>query len=322
MARRGSAALLSRAAGQPAGPRCRDALGRANSSAVVARSAMRPAYITATRSQVCATTPRSWVTSRMLMANSRRRSSSSLRIWSWMVTSSAVVGSSAMSRLGSAGKGHGDHHPLPHAAGEFMRPGVHPPCRRGHADAAPDRRMVSARTCLRGEVVMAADRLVDLIADPHRRVERGHRILEHHGDARAADLSDSAVAELRQVGALEDDRAALDAGRRAAEQANDRAAGDRLAATALADQAEDLAAADIERDAVDGAQLAIAVAENGHQIGDGAEGFPSPSALRPQQTVEPIADQGEGDSGIDDGKAGKGRDPPIIEDEVAARRRS
>ena len=52
-----------------------------------------------------------------------------------------------------------------------------------------------------------------------------------------------------------------------------RAAGDRLAAAALADQAEDFAAADIELDAVDGAQLAIAVAEDGHQIGDGKKAF-------------------------------------------------
>ena len=39
------------------------------------------------------------------------------RIWAWMVTSSAVVGSSQMSRAGSPGSAHGDHHPLAHAAG-------------------------------------------------------------------------------------------------------------------------------------------------------------------------------------------------------------
>ena len=62
---------------------------------------MRPAYITAIRSQVAATTPRSWVTSTTLIASSSRRSRISFRIWSWIVTSSAVVGSSARSSFGS-----------------------------------------------------------------------------------------------------------------------------------------------------------------------------------------------------------------------------
>ena len=54
-------------------------------------------------------------------------------------------------QLGPAGKGHGDHHPLPHAAGEFMRPGVHPPCRRGHADPLQAGGWSSARTCCRSK---------------------------------------------------------------------------------------------------------------------------------------------------------------------------
>src|SRR5947208_3613876 len=61
---------------------------------------MRPAYITAMRSHVAATTPRSWVTNTALILNLSRRSRMSLRIWSWMVTSSAVVGSSASSSFG------------------------------------------------------------------------------------------------------------------------------------------------------------------------------------------------------------------------------
>ena len=43
------------------------------------------------------------------------------RIWAWIVTSRAVVGSSAISRSGVAGQGHGDHHPLAHAAAQLMR---------------------------------------------------------------------------------------------------------------------------------------------------------------------------------------------------------
>ena len=45
----------------------------------------------------------------------------SSRIWAWMVTSSAVVGSSAISRAGWAGERHRDHDPLAHAAVELVR---------------------------------------------------------------------------------------------------------------------------------------------------------------------------------------------------------
>jgi hypothetical protein len=40
-----------------------------------------------------------------------------------MVTSSAVVGSSAISSFGLAGERHGDHHALAHAARELVRIG-------------------------------------------------------------------------------------------------------------------------------------------------------------------------------------------------------
>ena len=43
------------------------------------------------------------------------------RICAWMVTSSAVVGSSAISSCGLAGQRHGDHDALAHAAGELVR---------------------------------------------------------------------------------------------------------------------------------------------------------------------------------------------------------
>ena len=45
----------------------------------------------------------------------------SARICAWIVTSSAVVGSSAIRRRGPAGHRHGDHHALAHAAGELVR---------------------------------------------------------------------------------------------------------------------------------------------------------------------------------------------------------
>ena len=75
--------------------------GEAKSSSAVPVSTSVPAYITCTRSHVPATTPRSCVmrtsaVSRSL-TSSRRRS----RICAWIVTSSAVVGSSAIRSFGS-----------------------------------------------------------------------------------------------------------------------------------------------------------------------------------------------------------------------------
>ncbi len=60
-----------------------------------------PAYMTTTRSHTSATTPRSGVMSTIALPSRRRSSASRSRICAWIVTSSAVVGSSAMSRSGS-----------------------------------------------------------------------------------------------------------------------------------------------------------------------------------------------------------------------------
>ena len=64
-------------------------------------STILPAYMTATRSARPAITPRSWVTRMTAMPSRCRRSSISSRICFWIVTSSAVVGSSAISSFGS-----------------------------------------------------------------------------------------------------------------------------------------------------------------------------------------------------------------------------
>ena len=60
-----------------------------------------PAYITMIRSAIPATTPRSWVIriSEACVCSFAARSASST--WAWMVTSSAVVGSSAIITSGS-----------------------------------------------------------------------------------------------------------------------------------------------------------------------------------------------------------------------------
>ncbi|EAU65581.1 conserved hypothetical protein [Stigmatella aurantiaca DW4/3-1] len=74
--------------------------GRAKRAFTGACSTTRPAYITTTASQLSATTPRSWVMSITAIPRSAWSRLSRSRICAWIVTSSAVVGSSAMSSCG------------------------------------------------------------------------------------------------------------------------------------------------------------------------------------------------------------------------------
>ena len=64
-------------------------------------STISPAYITATRCAIFATMPRSCVMSSSAMPRSACSFASRSRICAWIVTSSAVVGSSAISTSGS-----------------------------------------------------------------------------------------------------------------------------------------------------------------------------------------------------------------------------
>ena len=75
--------------------------GAANTSPVAPSSTILPAYITPTRSAWPATTPRSWVMSTTDAPVISFAFSRTSRICAWMVTSSAVVGSSARMTFGS-----------------------------------------------------------------------------------------------------------------------------------------------------------------------------------------------------------------------------
>ena len=81
--------------------------------------------------------PRSWVMMMIAVPNSRCRSRSRSRIWACTVTSSAVVGSSAISSSGSLMQSHRDHHALPHAAGQLVRVVVD--ARSGRSGCRPGR---------------------------------------------------------------------------------------------------------------------------------------------------------------------------------------
>ena len=85
---------------KPRSPSVYGCCGESNRAVTGAVSTIRPAYITATRSAVSATTPRSWVM-RINARPSRARSRKISRICACVVTSRAVVGSSAITRSGS-----------------------------------------------------------------------------------------------------------------------------------------------------------------------------------------------------------------------------
>src|SRR3546814_1127655 len=80
----------------------------------------------------------------------------------------------------------------------------------------------------------------DLLADRQRRVERGHRFLEHHADAGAADRAQVVFAKRGQVPPLETDRPcrAMDTG---GEQAGNGAGRHRFVAARFADDRKPLA---------------------------------------------------------------------------------
>ena len=89
-----------RAASRRAAPRCRDGVGRRKNSLTGALSTTSPPYITITRSATAATTPRLCVIRRTASPSRACRSASSASTCAWIVTSSAVVGSSAISTFG------------------------------------------------------------------------------------------------------------------------------------------------------------------------------------------------------------------------------
>ena len=81
----------------------------------------------------------------------------------------------------------GDHDPLAHAAGELVRVLVEAVVGLGNADEAEE--LDGAAPRLRAARPSACRRRTSVICRPmrHRRVQRGHRVLEDHRDGVAAD---------------------------------------------------------------------------------------------------------------------------------------
>ena len=160
--------------------------GCRNAGRTSAYSTTCPPYITATRCAVSATTPRSCVMRMTAMPISRCSSLSSSRICAWIVTSSAVVGSSAISMAGLHAS----------AIAIITRCRMPPDSWCGYsstrcaAAGMPTRSSISmarVRACGARQLLVEDQRLDDLLAARVDRIQRGHRLLEDHRDLLAAD---------------------------------------------------------------------------------------------------------------------------------------
>ena len=149
-----------------------------------------------------------------------------------------------------AGQRHRDHRALPHAARQLVRVFLGPLLRLGDLDEPQHLDGLVHRRGFR-QILVQPDRLADLGADRHDRVQRGHRLLEDHRDLVAADVAHLGFAERHEILAVDLDRAADDASRRVRHQAQQRQRGHRLAAAGLADDRQGFRAAHRERDVVD-----------------------------------------------------------------------
>ena len=144
---------------------CRDASGRANSVRTSVCSTISPAYMTATRSHISATTPRSWVIRMMAVPVSRWRRAhqvEDLGLDGHVERGRRLVGDE---QLGLAGERHRDHHALRHAARHLVRDRPRAGARVGDADhrACSSSARSARRLALHAAVEL--EDLADLVAD-------------------------------------------------------------------------------------------------------------------------------------------------------------
>ena len=221
--------------------------------------------------------------SMMAIPSSRCSWRMSSRIWVCVVTSRAVVGSSAMSRVG-----------WQDSAMAIMARWRRPPLSwfeswstRCSGEDTPTRRSISMVLRARlapVHVLMEHDRLGDLVAHRVHGTERGHRLLEDEGDLRPADGADLGAirgelgqihhrAALRHLGGGLSTEAdlAVDDPARTIHDPEDRAGGDALAAAAFPHDAEGGPWIEVEAHAVDRLHGAFVLHEVGLQIPDRQE---------------------------------------------------
>ena len=168
------------------------------------------------------------------------------------------------------GERHRDHHALALAAGHLVRIGVDAPGRIRDADEFQKLDGALAGGSL-AQAAMGGERQRELVADPVERIERGHRLLEDHGELRAAIVVELVGREADQLLAAVLHRALGPAVR--GEKAHDRHHGLALARSGFADDGDGLAGIDVEVDALHRMEDAVAGAEADVKVADGKNGF-------------------------------------------------
>ena len=144
-------------------------------------STISPPYMTATRSAMPATTPKSWVTRIIAMPNSARTSWMSWRI---CALDAHVEGRSRLvghDDLGFRGESKGQHDPLAHTAAQLVWVCPQLTSRAGDPDVAQE--IDGTLTCrCAAETPVRPEELFELGADPTGRVQGRDRVLEHVRD--------------------------------------------------------------------------------------------------------------------------------------------
>ncbi len=179
-----------------------------------------------------------------------------------------------------AGECHGDHDALAHAAGELV--GVLSDAFGGLWDSDVGHGLeCDVERVLGLDVLVEEDGLDDLVSDGVDGVERGHGLLEDHGDVVAADLSHLAVVEGEEIDgpfgrgrfALEPDVSAVELPRGPGDELERGHGGDGLSAAGLSDDGDGVSGVDGHADAVDGLDAGSASGLEGDgEILDAQEG--------------------------------------------------
>ena len=224
-------------------------------------------------------------------------------ICAWIVTSSAVVGSSAIRTSGL-------HDSAIAIIARWRIPpenwcGIVVDARLGVRD--PDLAQQLDRTLARSaacrHVSWAWIASHDLGADRVDGVQRRHRILEDHRDLVAAEVLQLALVHLQQVAALVE-HLAFEARVRVAREPEERHRGDALARAGLADDPQHLAALQLEADAVDGLDDSVLGGELDLQVLDldqalGHLGGPDPRVEPRVEQVDEHAEEDDEEGAVD-----------------------
>ena len=168
-------------------------------------------------------------------------------------------------QLRPSGERHRDHDALLHAAGKLERIVLQPPRRVGNAHGLEQAGgLVTRRIAAHA---MVRQRLGDLRAHRHHRIEAGGRLLEDHADPPAAHAAHRRLGQGEQVVPAQRDAAADDTAG-VGQQAREGERGHRLAAARLAEEREGFPGVDAEIDAVDGADLVLGARNRHAQVGN------------------------------------------------------